>query len=104
MVNCAGTQRYPVILAGEIMAIESRSYTRVLRERLASYSPTCLVRQWFYVPYDQLSLDFDHFRNLSPLEIGLVFCESSVRGNARPYHKQKLGTLLASQRQFAIER
>ena len=88
---------------GKEIKTKKRSYTRVFRERLASYQPATSARQWFYVPYDQLSLEFAHFDTLSPSEIGLVFCESSVRGNARPYHKQKLGTLLASQRQFAIE-
>ena len=60
-------------------------------------------RTWFYVPYDQLNMEFEHLQALRSDTLGLVFCESLHRGRERPYHKQKLGTLLVSQRHFALE-
>ena len=57
---------------------------------------------WVWLAYDQL-----HESMLSslPLDgtVGAIFIESSSKAKRRPYHQQKLGVLLSSQRHFALE-
>lgn len=60
-------------------------------------------KKWVFVPYDQLNAAFfpDDSRQIS--DFGIVLVETTWKGNRRPYHKQKLATLLANQRHFALE-
>ncbi|MCA8942822.1 MAG: cryptochrome/photolyase family protein [Planctomycetes bacterium] len=60
-------------------------------------------RRWIYVPYDQLSDRIGPLAVEDPDEVGIVIVESPAKAARRPYHKQKLALVLASQRQFAIE-
>lgn len=60
-------------------------------------------RSWFFVPYDQLSLELGPHAELSPEETGLVLVETTWKPSLRPYHQQKLALLLANQRHFALE-
>ena len=60
-------------------------------------------RRWLYVPYDQLSDAIGPLSREPAKELGIVLVESPHKAARRPYHKQKLLTVLASQRHFALE-
>ncbi|MFO0660189.1 MAG: cryptochrome/photolyase family protein [Polyangiaceae bacterium] len=60
-------------------------------------------RRWLYVPYDQLSCDIGPLRREAPNSLGVVLIECPAKAARRPYHKQKLAMVLASQRHFALE-
>jgi deoxyribodipyrimidine photolyase-related protein len=60
-------------------------------------------RQWFFVPYDQLTDQVGPLSRCSPTESGIVIVESTWKPRQRPYHKQKLALVLASSRAFALE-
>jgi deoxyribodipyrimidine photolyase-related protein len=60
-------------------------------------------RRWTFVAYDQLSDRIGPLADAEPREAGIVLVESEWKPRLRPYHKQKLLFLLASQRQFALE-
>ncbi len=60
-------------------------------------------RRWAFVPYDQLSDRLGLLAELPPSRVGIVLVETSWKPRQRPYHKQKLALLLASQRHFALE-
>ncbi len=60
-------------------------------------------RQWVYVPYDQLTDSVGPLAEEPPAELGIVLVESLWKPQRRPYHKQKLALVLASQRHFALE-
>lgn len=60
-------------------------------------------RQWFYVPYDQLSHRYGPWTRVEPERVGLVFVESVWKAERRPVHRQKLALILANQRHFAVE-
>ena len=71
---------------------------RVFRERLAASSKsTASSRRWVYVPYDQLTDAIGPLSRLPPAERGVVLVESTGKPARRPYHKQKLALLLASE-------
>lgn len=74
-------------------------FTKSLRE----LSPEPGGRRWVYAPYDQLSDRIGPLSQEDPESLGLVIIESAGKARRRPYHKQKLALLLASQRQFALE-
>lgn len=61
------------------------------------------VERWVYVPYDQLDPGHPLLRDLPPRHTAVVLIESPQKAHKRPYHKQKLALLLASQRHFALE-
>lgn len=60
-------------------------------------------RRWLYVPYDQLSDRIGPLSREPASELGIVLVESPWKASRRRYHKQKLFTVLANQRQFALE-
>lgn len=60
-------------------------------------------RRWLYVPYDQLSDRIGPLSREPARELGVVLVESPWKAAQRPYHQQKLLTVLASQRHFALE-
>jgi deoxyribodipyrimidine photolyase-related protein len=74
---------------------------RTRLKSLLSAQPTT-PRRWVFVAYDQLN---DRLGPLSgpPSELGLVLVECPGKAARRPYHKQKLGYVLANMRQFALE-
>ncbi len=70
---------------------------------LAKAKPASGKRTWFYVPYDQLNDAFGPLSRLSPTEAGIVMVEAPWKAGRRPYHKQKLATVLTTARHFALE-
>lgn len=60
-------------------------------------------RRWLYVPYDQLNSNFGPLSRESPTSLGIVAVETPWKASRRPYHKQKLGLVLANQRHFVLE-
>jgi deoxyribodipyrimidine photolyase-related protein len=72
---------------------------RVFRRALAAL-PQRRATWWRYVPYDQLQAAW-----LPPPEtgVGLLLVECPNKARRRPYHRQKLATVLSHQRHFALE-
>lgn len=71
--------------------------------RLQSYCATYPAPQkWLYVPYDQLSLTLTPL-DQGPKEWGIILIESGAWERIRPYHIQRIASLLLNQRMFAIE-
>ncbi len=60
-------------------------------------------RRWLFVAYDQLTDRVGPLASEPPEELGIVLVESRWKPRQRPYHKQKLALVLASQRHFALE-
>ncbi|MGB1397165.1 MAG: cryptochrome/photolyase family protein, partial [Planctomycetota bacterium] len=60
-------------------------------------------KRWLWVAHDQLHPQLNPWAGESPEETGLIFIESKQRGNARPYHRQKLAFLLSNLRHRALE-
>lgn len=60
-------------------------------------------RRWIFVPYDQLSSAIGPLAREAPGEVGVILIEAPQKAARRPYHRQKLGLVLANQRHFAIE-
>lgn len=60
-------------------------------------------RQWLFAPYDQLSDALGPLAREEASRLGLVLIESTWKAARRPYHKQKLGLVLANMRHFALE-
>jgi deoxyribodipyrimidine photolyase-related protein len=60
-------------------------------------------RRWVFVPYDQLSDAIGLLGRMDPSDLGVVMVENRWKARRRPYHKQKLGWVLANGRQFALE-
>ncbi|MEM9176656.1 MAG: cryptochrome/photolyase family protein [Myxococcota bacterium] len=60
-------------------------------------------RRWIYVPYDQLTDRVGPLAEEAPETLGIVLVETTWKPAQRPYHKQKLAMVLASQRHFALE-
>ena len=58
---------------------------------------------WFFVPYDQLNHYIFPWANLERKKAGLIFIESSKKGNSKNFHKQKLALLLSNMRHFSDE-
>lgn len=60
-------------------------------------------RRWIYVPFDQLHDEIGPLGETPPSEAGIVLVESRWWLSRRPYHRQKLGFILANMRNFALE-
>lgn len=75
----------------------------VFFERLKEMNTSASGRTWAYIAYDQLSDGIGLLAQLPPSEAGIVLIESRWKPRRRPYHKQKLALVLASQRHFALE-
>ncbi|MBC7794843.1 MAG: cryptochrome/photolyase family protein [Clostridia bacterium] len=76
-----------------------KRFFAALRDR----NPNPDHREWLFVPYDQLSDRIGPLAREAPETLGIVLVEAPWRADRRPYHKQKLLTILASQRHFALE-
>ncbi len=61
------------------------------------------MRRWLYVPYDQLSDRIGPLARERPAELGIVMVESPWKAARRPYHQQKLATVLTNGRHFLRE-
>lgn len=77
-------------------------FRKCLKERQTNCDRAA-VRQWFYVPYDQLNLGLFTEARDTPGQCGFLFLETPSKAGRRPYHKQKLAYVLANQRHFALE-
>ena len=60
-------------------------------------------RRWLFVPYDQLSAAIGPLSREPARELGIVLVESAAKAGRRPYHRRKLGLVLANLRHFALE-
>lgn len=69
----------------------------------ACTTPVEDVERWYHVAYDQLHLGLEPLCSQDPTRTGILLIESSTKGRRRPYHKQKLATLLSCLRHFAVE-
>ncbi|MBX2797536.1 MAG: cryptochrome/photolyase family protein [Myxococcales bacterium] len=76
---------------------------RAFRAALADRQSDPSDRQWFYVPYDQLTASSGPSSRADPQAVGIVLVESAHKAARRPYHRQKLLWVLASMRHFALE-
>jgi deoxyribodipyrimidine photolyase-related protein len=78
----------------------------VFRERLAACAPDDergAERRWVFVPYDQLTDRVGPLADSPPEAVGIVVVETLWKPRQRPYHKQKLASVLANLRHFALE-
>ncbi len=73
------------------------------KRRLDAVNPPAGGRRWLFVPYDQLTDGLGPLARDEPAELGIVLVESAWKAARRPYHRQKLATVLASLRHFALE-
>lgn len=69
----------------------------------AASNPSPGSRRWFFVPYDQLNSSLGPLSRTPPSEAGVVLVESPWKASLRPYHQQKLATVLTHVRHFALE-
>jgi deoxyribodipyrimidine photolyase-related protein len=76
---------------------------RVFRELLDQHSADPSGRTWAFVAYDQLHDGIGLLAEVPASQAGIVLVETRWKPNQRPYHRQKLALLLASQRHFALE-
>lgn len=60
-------------------------------------------RRWSFVPYDQLNDRLGALATSAPGDVGVVLVEAPAKAALRPYHRQKLATVLTNQRHFALE-
>lgn len=60
-------------------------------------------RRWLFVPYDQLTDAVGPLAREPARELGIVIVENPEKAARRPYHRQKLGLVIANLRHFAIE-
>jgi deoxyribodipyrimidine photolyase-related protein len=74
-----------------------------LRRQLKERAQPEAGRRWRFVPYDQLSLRVSALDQEDPVRWGLLLVECPAKAARRPYHRQKLATVLACQRHFAVE-
>ncbi len=85
------------------------AFRRLLEDRLSKGSDSkqsrsrARARRWLFVPYDQLSDRIGPLSREAPEALGIVMVETLWKPGLRPYHKQKLAMVLASQRHFALE-
>ncbi len=73
------------------------------RLRAANEADPSRVRRWIFVPYDQLTDRVGPLSEGAASDLGIVLVETTWKPRQRPYHKQKLAMVLASQRHFALE-
>lgn len=78
------------------------AFRRLLEDRLPKRLRS-RSRRWVFVPYDQLSDQIGPLSQEAPEALGIVMVETLWKPGLRPYHKQKLAMVLASQRHFALE-
>lgn len=74
-------------------------FARLLAERQTDPAR----RRWLFVPYDQLSDQIGPLAREDPRALGIILIENPWKAARRPYHKQKLGIILANLRHFALE-
>lgn len=60
-------------------------------------------RRWIFVPYDQLTDAVGPLAREPAKELAILVVENPEKAARRPYHKQKLGTVIANVRHFALE-
>ena len=60
-------------------------------------------KRWLCLLYDQLNLELNPWKDEPPESTGIILIESLSKGKSRPFHKQKLGLILANMRSFALE-
>jgi deoxyribodipyrimidine photolyase-related protein len=60
-------------------------------------------RKWVYVHADHLTDAVGPLARLSPADTGIVMVESRPWFSRRPYHRQRLATIIANMRAFAAE-
>lgn len=75
-------------------------FQRALKERLRGKKKR---RNWVYVPYDQFTDEIGPLSREDPDDLGIVIVINPWKGERRPYHKQKLGLIVANLRAFALE-
>jgi deoxyribodipyrimidine photolyase-related protein len=76
----------------------------VFRQRLdASTAPDPGRRRWIFVNEDQLSDRIGPLSREDPADVGIVLVQSTWKARRRPYHRQRLLTVWANQRHFALE-
>ena len=80
------------------MGLGSSVFVSKLRDDTAAQP-----KRWLYLLYDQLNLELNPWKKESPESTGIILIESLSKGKSRPYHKQKLGLILANMRSFALE-
>jgi len=73
------------------------------RSALARHRHDTRGRRWLFVPYDQLTSAFGPLAREPVRELGIVVVENPGKAARRPYHRQKLATVLANLRHFALE-
>ncbi len=73
------------------------------KQELAKIQPCEKGRRWLFVPYDQISAEMGPLAREDPKSLGIVLVESTWKASRRPYHKQKLGLIMANLRHFALE-
>ena len=73
------------------------------REQLESIAPDPRGRRWLFVNEDQLSDRIGPLSRDDPSALGVVLVESRWKARRRPYHRQRLLTVWANQRHFALE-
>jgi deoxyribodipyrimidine photolyase-related protein len=83
----------------EAPRLQAKAFHRALADRAQDPAG----RTWVYLAYDQLNEALNPLPELPPERLGLVFLESPWKGALRPYHRQKVATLLANGRHFALE-
>ena len=72
-------------------------------DRLDALQPDPAGRRWIFVPEDQLSDRIGPLARHAPEELGIVLVENEWKARRRPYHRQRLVTVWANQRHFALE-
>jgi len=77
-----------------------KMFRRLLKER-QGLGPG--DRRWLFVPYDQLSGEMGPLARERPRELGIVLIENRWQLSRRPFHRQRLAHIIASQRQFSLE-
>jgi len=72
-------------------------------DRLEQINPSPDGRRWIFVPEDQLTDRLGPLADTDASEVGIVLIESVWKARRRPWHKQRLLTVWANQRHFALE-
>ncbi len=85
-----------------VLTKASRSGSRG-RTREGSRVPGVPAVSWVFVHADQLTDEVGPLAQQDPATLGVILIESDEWLRRRPYHRQKLATLLLNQRAFAIE-
>jgi deoxyribodipyrimidine photolyase-related protein len=70
---------------------------------LGKLQPPSTDRRWLFVPYDQLSDRIGPLAAEDPGDIGVLLIENRWQLARRPYHREKLASVIANMRHFALE-